>query len=256
MQVLRKIRQEGRKAASGRRPQVVLYSNPRGSNPTGVDTCTSYRELERSAQAGTGALSWSEAGVLDASIPVNHSTVVLRPPALLMAGRHGNLAAPVCVVAPSHPTGATRSGSSCHVDVYPRPSTGWTKQLRNQFYFTSLLRIGNEIMVVLDASVGRAKDGGEACHLTVRRDADKAQSHGTGEHAVAPTHLDSEASAATCEQPVQYAFDYADPAASACVEVSEFGAAPVQHALPCLFTMHIRASYLRTAVLACASRRR
>ena len=216
--VLRKIRQEGRKAASGRRPQVVLYSNPRGSNPTGVDTCSSYRALERSAQSGTGALSWSEAGVLDSPIPVNHSTVVLRPPALLMAGRHGDHEQPVCVVAPSHPVGATRSGSSCHVDIYPRPSTGWTKQLRNQFYFTSMLRLGDEAMVVVDATVGTSKAGEPACHLTVRRDATKAVRHEAGEHAVAPTHLDAEASAATCEQPVQYAFDYADQAASACVE--------------------------------------
>ena len=57
--VLRRLRQEGRRVARGHRAQVVLYSNPRGSNPTGVDTCTSYRELERSAWAGSGALSWS-----------------------------------------------------------------------------------------------------------------------------------------------------------------------------------------------------
>ena len=63
-----------------------------------------------------------------------------------------------------------------------------------------------------------------------------------------PTHLDSEASAATCEQPVQYAFDYADPAASACVEVSEFELLQSSTRYPCLFTMHIRA-HLTCALL-------
>lgn len=69
--VLRRIRQVVRNAADGRRTQVVIYSNPRGSNPTGVDTCTSYRELERAAWAGSGAMSWSEAGVLDDALAVN-----------------------------------------------------------------------------------------------------------------------------------------------------------------------------------------
>lgn len=39
-----------------------------------------------------------------------------------------------------------------------------------------------------------------------------------GEHALAPTHLDAESAVASCEMPVQYAFDYADSAASACIE--------------------------------------
>ena len=59
--VLRRIRQEGRRAKSehGKRVHVVLYSNPRGSNPSGVDTCTSFQKMEASAWEGSGALSWS-----------------------------------------------------------------------------------------------------------------------------------------------------------------------------------------------------
>jgi hypothetical protein len=217
--VLRKLRHEGRKAAASKRAQVVLYSNPRGANPTGVDTCTSYREMEKGAWHGSGSISWSEAGVLDDGLPLNSTRLVLRPPALLMAGRYAALERPVCVVAPSHPIGGARRGSVCHVDAYSKPPTGWTKAHRNLFYFTSLLRVDDEVMVVLDVSVGKTRDGsGDACHLTVRREADGAVAHSAGGHALAPTHLDAEASAATCEAPVQYAFDYSSPAAASCIE--------------------------------------
>ena len=217
--VLRRLRQDSRKySGNGRRTQVVLYSNPRGANPTGVDTCTSYRELERSARAGGGAMSWSEAGVLDAPLTRDATSMVLRPPALLMAGRHANTPHPTCVIAPSHPAAVMRQGSVCHVDMAERPESGWTKQLRNQFYFQSLVRVGDEVMVVANVSVGVTKDGTPACLVGVVRERAKAQAHPDGEHALAPTHLDAAADAATCETPVQYAFDYNDKAAGACIE--------------------------------------
>jgi hypothetical protein len=71
---------------------------------------------------------------------------------------------------------------------------------------------------VANATVGEAANGGPACHLVVRREPGKARRHAQGAHAVAPTHLDAGASSAACETPVQYAFDYSDPAASACIE--------------------------------------
>ena len=81
-----------------------------------------------------------EAGVLDSALSADATHLVLRSPALLMAVRHGGKERPACVIAPSHPVGATRKGSVCHVDAFERPQTGWTKALRNQYYFTSLMR--------------------------------------------------------------------------------------------------------------------
>lgn len=264
--VLRHLRLEGRKAAGGRRPQVVLYSNPRGANPSGVDTCTSYRELEKSAKvmpttesewgvgrerevvqgAGrwcgapsydaiahaytrvlshmlprsirlvssqsvtSGAMSWSEAGTLFDDVGSSVTSLTLRPPALLMAGRHGQHARPVCVVAPSHPIAVAKGGSICHVDAVERPSTGWTKATRNLFYFASYVRVDNEVMLVLNATVGTDREGRPACQLLVQRDGSQAANHARGAHVVAPTHLDEEASKATCEMPVQYSLDYTD----------------------------------------------
>ena len=233
--VLRKIRQESRKLGrvGEQRTKVVIYSNPRGSNPNGVDACTSYRELERAAKAGTGAMSWSEAGTLDATVSATDTTLLLRAPKILMAGARAKLGR--CVIVPSHPLGADRGSSTCHVDAVERPKTGWVRATRNAFYFTSLLRVGDEVMTVLNATDTMDSRGDPACRLVVRRQtaaaaaavaaaaaataaATPAVAHEVGEHALAPTHLDAEASAASCETPVQYAFDYTDQAASACIE--------------------------------------
>jgi len=51
----------------------------------------------------------------------------------------------------------------------------------------------------------------------VRREAGNASDHSIGAHALAPTHLDTAARVATCEQPVQYAFDYRDQAGADCI---------------------------------------
>ncbi len=214
--VLRKLRQESRKL-NAKRPQVVLYSNPRGSNPNGVDACTSYRELEKVARAGGSAMSWSEAGTLDAPAPADARVLLLRKPKLLMAGRVPGRV-PACVVVPSHPLAAQHGASVCHVDLVERPKTGWKKQERNSFYFQSLLRVGDEVMTVLNVSVATDSRGDDACRVTVQRAAKAASPLAQGAHALAPTHLDAEAKAATCETPVQYALDYADKAASSCIE--------------------------------------
>ena len=71
-------------------------------------------------------------------------------------------------------------------------------------------------MIAVNVSVGQNAAGAPVCVVAVKRDASKAVRHAEGDHALAPTHLDAEASAATCETPVQYAFDYNDRAASSC----------------------------------------
>ncbi|KOO23116.1 putative galacturonosyltransferase 3-like protein [Chrysochromulina tobinii] len=214
--VLRKIRQESRKLGV-RRPQVVLYSNPRGSNPNGVDSCTSYRELEKVGREGGSALSWHEAGTLDTPVSADVSVLLLRKPKLLMSGRVV-ARLPACVVVPSHPTAVRHGASVCHVDVAEKPAAGWSKAERNTYYFQSLLRVGDEVMTVLNVSTAKDSRGDAACRVTVQRSTRSAASHEQGAHALAPTHLDASATEATCETPVQYALDYTDKAAAACIE--------------------------------------
>jgi hypothetical protein len=240
--VLRKIRQESRKLGVRRpqvalysnprgsnlalhasahhdalSPQVVLYSNPRGSNPNGVDSCTSYRELEKVGREGGSALSWHEAGTLDTPVSADVSVLLLRKPKLLMSGRVV-ARLPACVVVPSHPTAVRHGASVCHVDVAEKPAAGWSKAERNTYYFQSLLRVGDEVMTVLNVSTAKDSRGDAACRVTVQRSTRSAASHEQGAHALAPTHLDASATEATCETPVQYALDYTDKAAAACIE--------------------------------------
>ena len=110
-----------------------------------------------------------------------------------MAGRHqkgrpGKGLKKACVMAPSHPVAvAAQSSSTCHVDAFAKPPTGWTKATRNLFYFASLILVGSELMTVLNVSEAVDSNGGSACRVVVARNASAARRHPQGAHASVPT---------------------------------------------------------------------
>eukprot|EP00440_Ansanella_granifera_P063316 gb/GFBE01068657.1/.p1 GENE.gb/GFBE01068657.1/~~gb/GFBE01068657.1/.p1 ORF type:complete len:776 (+),score=89.83 gb/GFBE01068657.1/:1-2328(+) len=191
--------------------KIVTYSDARGSNPPNSDSCISYSKLEKMALSGGGAMSWHDAGVLLQDFGKKATKLLLRPPVLL----GGEKEQAACVVLPSHPLAVKNSRSICHIDAFQKPPKGWSEGVRNKFYYYSLMRVGNETMVVLNASAATYK-GQLACRLTLRRDA--PEGHATGAHAMAPVLLDQAADKATCENPLQYALDFTHPEAADCIE--------------------------------------
>lgn len=129
----------------------------------------------------------------------------------------GNVAKqPSCVVTPSHPKAISRkNGSVCHVDTVERPKIGWNRQERLGFYFSSIVRVGDEIMVVIQANATRVGDL-DGCRLIVSRESPRR--HPAGANVLSPTHLDVAATETNCEEPPQYALDYLHPGAATCLQ--------------------------------------
>ena len=215
--------------------KLVLYHNPRGSSPTGTDSCVSLAEAEsRRGRGGGGGgaaatlqapwsdgFSWHEAGtivrVLNASSAATaHPTITLLvAPPFDMATRAPRRE---CLLVPT----ATAACAGAAVGAH-----GWRHVAHR-----SLARMGEragaeavEVLHVRDRGgqqqqqQQQQQQGGGHCEVTVRR---RAMAPGTtfapGTRIFAPTLLDAGAAAASCRAPAQHAFDYGSKLAADCIQ--------------------------------------
>ena len=229
--------------SKARSTRIVLYHNPRGSAPTGTDSCVSLAEAE-TRRGMARSFSWHEAGTVvrvlnasSASVARWHSggegtiTLLVAPP-FDMATRAPRRE---CLLVPTRP-GAC-SGASHYQGTGPGAASGWRTVV-----YRSFARIGDhdggeavEVLRVRQRPIER----GVHCEVTVKRHAGR-QAAGAGVGAgvgvgvgvgfsagsrlapglriYAPTLLDAGASAASCRTPAQHAFDYSSQLAADCIQ--------------------------------------
>lgn len=186
------------------RLRLVLYHNPRGSDPHGTDSCASLQVVDASRRSNEDSYSWHAAGTLvqavqDAS---SRSTLLMDP------GHNLQSRAPYggCVLVASRPS----TEASC-------PSSSSHGANGGGMAYRSYARVGSEHIVEVLAVHKTAEHGGR-CELTVRWATPSPPRIAAGTTLYAPTLIDAGASTATCKHPPQHAFDYGSAAAAACIE--------------------------------------
>ena len=216
--------------------KLVLYHNPRGSSPSGSDSCMSSAEVERLAVSTDdgGPLLWHSAGTLVRGVNASGETLLVRPPYDFAERKPRGDCAIVASFRSTHGQRvnhwhASPASSGCH-------GVGGAAHERRQWQYRSIARLGDEPVEVLSVSREPETVGGSLalCRLQVRRLAGGAMGeaaggatgeaatsarrpHDAGTRVLAPVLLDAGARAASCRKPLQYAFDLSHPLATACV---------------------------------------